>query len=214
MFFRVEVQLITFATKNVVEGLKTANLPYLTAESIPPTFWLVPPSPFSAGWLWGLLSRKFFFDFYFFRFSYSISTRILFFLFFQNIASTRQVFTRYSLSAFIFSRFILVWFWFRIYFISFTIFDSDYNFGFCVFRFYISTRFYSHQFRLVSVLSILRFNSSTLYLFNSSACYKQTSMLMWVCFMLVFSYFKAFWRVFVCFRCSLSSWDKIMRQKA
>ena len=44
---------------------------------------------------------------------------------------------------------------------------------------------YSHQFRLVSALSILCFNSSTLYLFNSSACYKQTSMLIQVCFMLV-----------------------------
>ena len=38
--------------------------------------------------------------------------------------------------------------------------------------------FYSHQFRLVSALFILCFNSSTLYLFNSSACYKQTFMLM------------------------------------
>lgn len=45
--------------------------------------------------------------------------------------------------------------------------------------------FYSHQFRLVSALSILCLNSSTLYLFDSSACYKQTSMLMRVCFMLV-----------------------------
>ena len=44
-------------------------------------------------------------------------------------------------------------------------------------RFWISTRFSSHQFRLVSALSILRF--------DSSACYKQTSMLMRVCFMLV-----------------------------
>ena len=41
------------------------------------------------------------------------------------------------------------------------------------------------EFRLVSALSILCFDSSTLYLFNSSACYKQTFMLMWVCFMLV-----------------------------
>ena len=73
---------------------------------------------------------------------------------------------------------------------------------------------YSHQFRLVSALSILCFNSSTLYLFNSSACYKQTSMLMQSLFYACFGYFKAFWRVFACFRCSLSPWDKIMRQKA
>ena len=70
------------------------------------------------------------------------------------------------------------------------------------------------EFRLVSALSILCFVSSTLYLFNSSACYKQTSMLMQSLFYAYFGYFKAFWRVFTCFRCSLSSWDKIMRQKA
>ena len=45
-------------------------------------------------------------------------------LFFQNIASTRQVFTRYSLSAFIFSRFILVWLRFGVYFISLRIMAS------------------------------------------------------------------------------------------
>ena len=37
--------------------------------------------------------------------------------------------------------------------------------------------FDSHQFRLVSALPILCFNPSTLYLFNSSTCYKQTFML-------------------------------------
>ena len=42
------------------------------------------PSPFCAGWRWGLLSRKIFSDFIFFRFSYSISTRILNFLFFSD----------------------------------------------------------------------------------------------------------------------------------
>ena len=34
-------------------------------------------------------------------------------------------------------------------------------------------------------MSILCFISSTLYLFDSSACYKQTFMLMRVCFMLI-----------------------------
>ena len=51
---------------------------------------------------------------------------------------------------------------------------------------------YSHQFRLVSALFILCFNSSTLYLFNSSACYKQTSMLMQSLFYACMGYFKAF----------------------
>ena len=84
---------------------------------------------------------------------------VLEFYFFQNIASTRQVFTRYSLSAFIFSRFILVWFWFRIYFISFMIFDSDYNLGFCVF---------DSIFRLVFTrIKLCRFYALTLRLFIS-----------------------------------------------
>ena len=125
------------------------------------------------------------------------------FLFFQNIASTRQVFTRYSLSAFIFSRFILVWLRFGVYFISLRIMASIW------FSITILTSlliFDSHRFRLISALSILRF--------NSSACYKQTFMLMQSLVYACFGYFKAFWRVFVCFRCSLSSWVKIMRQKA
>ena len=84
------------------------------------------------------------------------------------------------------------------------------NYGFDIIsRFRIS----DSEFRLVSALFILCFNSSPLYLFNSSACYKQTSMLMQSLVYACFGYFKAFWRVFVCFRCSLSSWVKIMRQK-
>ena len=42
---------------------------------------------------------------------------------------------------------------------------------------FLLVEFYLHQFRLVSALLILCFNSSTLYLFNFSACYKQTYML-------------------------------------
>ena len=45
------------------------------------------------------------------------------------------------------------------------------------------------------------FYALTLQLFISSACYKQTSMLMQSLFYACFGYFKAFWRVFVCFRC-------------
>ena len=45
--------------------------------------------------------------------------------------------------------------------------------------------FFASELRLVSALFILCFNSSTLYLFNSPACHKQTSMLMIVWFMLV-----------------------------
>ena len=46
-------------------------------------------------------------------------------------------------------------------------------------RFWFSTRINFDLFQHC------RFYSSTLYLFDSSACYKQTSMLMWVWFMLV-----------------------------
>ena len=169
-----------------------AKTGYLPAEYIPPTFWLDTPSPFCAGWRWGLLSRKIFLFFLI-----PLSTRsdytsilILFFQIFvlviQYKLSFRLVtsFARYSSSNF---SLCIISYWFSLWILifSFTIYNFDYNFGFCAFRFYISTRFYSYQFRLVSALSILCFDSSTLYLFNSSACYKQTSMLMWVWFMLI-----------------------------
>ena len=97
-----------------------AKTAYLPAEYIPPTFWLGAPSPYSAGWRWGLLSRKFFFIF-------------------QNIVSTRQVFTRYSLSAFIFSRFMLVWLRFGFTSCRWEL-RLRYNFSISYFRFYITTR--------------------------------------------------------------------------
>ena len=129
------------------------------------------PSPFSAGWRWGLLSRKFFL-FFWLRF------RILFF---QNPNFDSLSFARYSSSNF---SLCIISYWFSLWILifSFTIFDTNYNFGFCVFSIlyfdsFLLVEFYSHQFRLVSALFILRFDSSTLYLFNSSACYKQTSML-------------------------------------
>ena len=130
-----------------------ANLAYLPAEYIWGTFWLVHPSPFSAGWRWGLLSRIIF---YFFRFSYSISTRILFFLFFSDFRLVSPIlgfrlnsFTEYlRFNSFIFARYYLDYdFWLRFRF-STRIF------------FIFSTRFYSHQ-----VMSIIRFNSLSLWLF-------------------------------------------------
>ena len=117
---------------------------------------------------------------------------------------------------------VLVWFWL-----------SDYRLIVSIFNISIFTRFgyawLSSSTRLIFArysLSVLRYIflvsistcfsivSLTLYLFNSSACHKQTSMLMQSLVYACFGYFKAFWRVFVCFRCSLSSWVKIMRQKA
>ena len=161
-------------------------------------FWLEAPSLFCAGWRWGLLSRKIFLFFPYsrldscfdsvFRLSYLIiSTRLKFVILYSILFfGISIVSTRYKFCS-IFTR---LWFSYSL------------------------LNLYSHQFRLVSALSILCFNSSTLYLFNSSACYKQTSMLMQSLFYACFGYFKAFWRVFACFRYSLSSWDKIMRQKA
>ena len=66
---------------------------------------------------------------------------------------------------------ILVWFPVEFnYLVYITISGFDYNFGFCVFSIlyfdsFLLVEFYSHQFRLVSALSIIRFVSSTLYLF-------------------------------------------------
>ena len=98
--------------------------------------------------------------FLFSRFSHSISTRILFFYFFWFSFGLFDI--RFSVKL-VYIRSILS----RLRFLtSLLIFDS-------------------HRFRLISALSILCFDSSTLYLFNFSACYKQTSMLIWVCFMLI-----------------------------
>ena len=93
---------------------------------------------------------------------------------------------------------VLVWFWLSDYRLIVSIFNISIftRFGYAWLS--SSTRlisldipclffviFSSHQFRLVSALQILRFDSSTLYLFDSSAYYKQTSMLMIVWFMLI-----------------------------
>ena len=151
-----------------------AKTEYLPAEYIPPTFLTRTPSPFCAGWRWGLLSRKIFLFF----------SRYNSILFFFKLSTFR-------LAVIFYLCVILVWFPVEFnYLVYITISGFDYNFGFCVFSIlyfdsFLLVEFCSHQFRLVSVLQILRFDSSTLYLFNSSACYKQTSMLMWVCFMLV-----------------------------
>ena len=64
------------------------------------------PSPFSAGSSWGLLSRKIF---YFFRFSYSISTRILFFYFFRFSFWLSNINYRFD-SHTSFAWYLLVWF--------------------------------------------------------------------------------------------------------
>ena len=79
-------------------------------------FWLDTPSPYSAGWRWGLLSRKIF----------------LFFL----------IRYRTRIDCYFDFRFILVWLRFGIYFISLRIIASI-RFLDLISRFYISTRFYS-----------------------------------------------------------------------
>ena len=157
---------------------------YLPTEYIPPTFSTRTPLPFLRRFIVGAAIEKNFFIFFVTSFlsdSYSILFRI------------SVVLTHYKFSLDI----LLVWF--RYIFL-------DYNFGFCVFRFWISTRFYSLNF---TCFNLCRFYALTLLLVikNIYVCTKFTSSLF-------FSYFKAFWRVFVCFRCSLSSVVKIKRQKA
>ena len=133
---------------------------YLPAEYIPLAFLTRTPSPYSAGWRWGLLSRKIFY-------------------FFLNPLSTRSNYTSIFIFFLIFAR-IHRMFGLRIFWILYSLF--------LIIKFleYFSrVNINSYLFRLVSALFILRFDSSTLYLFNFSACYEQTFMLMWVCFMLI-----------------------------
>ena len=139
-------------------------------EYLPPSifclhFWLDTPYPYSAGWRWGLLSRKIFFDFIFFSFLlFDFYSYFIFFIFsdfrlvYPILGFQLNSFTEYlRFNLFIFARYYL-----------------DYD---SWLRFWISTRFSSHQFRLVPALKIL--------CFDSSACYKQTFMLIRVCFMLI-----------------------------
>ena len=113
--------------------------------------------------------------FYFFCFSYSIPTRILFFYFSKHCFNSSSFHSVFLISFYLFSFYTRL-----ITILSLLRIVENYDFD-IISRFRIS----DSEFRLVSALSILCFDSSTLYLFNSSACYKQTSMLMWVCFMLI-----------------------------
>ena len=163
------------------------------------------PSPFSAGSSWGAAIEKNFF--YFFWIHYQLVLIILrfWFYFFSFL-----LFDFYSYFIFYFfsdfrldscfdSVFQIILF---NYFDSIKIrhlvldfiFQTPYRLNSHTSFHSISTRlrfsyslliFDSHRFRLISALSILCFDSSTLYLFNFSACYKQTSMLIWVWFMLI-----------------------------
>ena len=137
-----------------------AKTGYLPAEYIPLAFLTRTPSPYSAGWRWGLLSRKIF---YFFWIHYQLVLIILRFLFFFLIFA--RIHRMFGLRIFwiLYSLFLIIKF----------------------LEYFSRVNIKSYLFRLVSALFILCFNSSTLYLFNSPACHKQTSMLIWVCFMLV-----------------------------
>ena len=121
--------------KSICVRTHRAKTGYLSAEYIPPTFWLVPPPPFAQVDGGGCYREKFFL-FFWLRF------RILFF---QNPNFNSISFAQYSSSDF---SLCIISYWFSLWILifSFAIFDSDYNFGFCVFRFYISTRFYSFNF--------------------------------------------------------------------
>ena len=127
--------------------------------------------------VWAAIEKNFF-DFYFSDFrSYSQNVWIenIFFIFFvtsflfgfildfiQNICrfNSLQVFTRYSSSVSFYVH--------HVWIARFLILNFDS---------FLLVIFPSYLFRLVSALQFLCFNSSTLYLFDSSACYKQTFML-------------------------------------
>ena len=123
-----------------MEGLKTANLPYLPAEYVPPTFWLVPHPPFPQVDGGGCYREKFFLIFIFFRFSYSIPTRISFFYFFKTLLQLVKfsLGIPYQLLSF------LVLYSFD-YDFEFTSYRWElwlrYNFSISYFRFWISTCF-------------------------------------------------------------------------
>ena len=162
-----------------------AKTGYLSAEYIPPTFWLEAPSPYSAGWRWGLLSRKIFFIFQsrLTRFKFlDISQGFRFFWFIQYKLSFRldTSFARYLLVC---DSRIRFWIYTRI---NFDLFQH--------------CRFYALTLQLFISLTLLLVINKHLCLYELFYAY--------------FGFLKAFWRVFVCFRCSLSSWVKIMRQKA
>ena len=122
-----------------------AKTGYLPAEYIPLTFWLVHPSPYSAGSSWGLLSRKIFSNFIFL-----ILARYLVngFLRLNNF--------------FIFSDFviILVWFWL-----------SDYRLIVSIFNISIFTRFGYAWLSSSTRLIFARYSLSVLLLYFPRICF-------------------------------------------
>ena len=169
-------------------------------------FRLVPPPPFPQVDTGGCYREKFFSflfsDFrsfteclywnYFFEFYTRYSYLEIFFIFSKHCFNSSSFHSVFLISFYLFSFYTRL-----ITILSLLRIVENYDFD-IISRFRIS----DSEFRLVSALSILCFDSSTLYLFNSSACYKQTFMLMQSLVYACFGYFKAFWRVFVCFRCS------------
>ena len=104
---------------------KSAHLP---AEYIPLPFLTRTPSPYSAGWRWGLLSRKIFFDFYFPDFARNLSdvwieiifwilhslflSRKIFFIFSKHCFNSSSFHPVFLISFYLFSfytRLITIW---------------------------------------------------------------------------------------------------------
>ena len=167
---------------------------HLTAEYIPPTFLTRTPSPFCAGWRWGLLSRKIFSNFIFlilsrnlvngflrlnnffifFWIHYQLVLIILRFWFYFFVSPIRFLLVFYF---FIFSDFRLVYpilgFWLNS-FSEYLRFNSfifarhylDYDFWP---RFWFSTRifYFLDSFLLASISTCFSIVDSTFWLFNS-----------------------------------------------
>ena len=114
---------------------------------------------------------------------FQFSDFVLEFYFFQNPNFDSLSFARYSSSNF---SLCIISYWFSLWILIFlfTIFDSDYNYGFCVFRFYISTRFYSLNFTRINfdLFQHCRFYALTLLLvINKHLClFKFVLCLFWL----------------------------------
>ena len=120
--------------KSICVRTQIAKTEYLPAEYIPLAFLTRTPSPYSAGWRWGLLSRKIFFIFWI---HYQLVLIILRFLFFL-------IFARNIVNGFLPWIVFLVLYSFD-YDLEFTSYRLElwllYNFSISYFRFWISTRF-------------------------------------------------------------------------
>ena len=151
---------------------------------------------------------------YFFDFQTLISTRILFFLFFSILVWIVVSTLFFRLSYLIIStrlKFVILYsilFFRNIHRLdSLQVLLDIYSFAILVFASEFLLASISTCFSIVDSMLRLFISLTLLLVINKHLC-------LFEFVLCLFGYFKAFWRVFVCFRCSLSSLVEIMRQKA